>query len=131
VAEISRTCNRITLSSLLLLSPLLWAACSTADGKTKDREPAALAIAVSPVAATDQPIARFIRVTGTLTAEEQADVAAETAGRLDAGRARDEGQPGGRTDPVVIHGDGREREGSRSERRADRGAPRADQQRQF
>ena len=37
---------------------------------------------MAPVAATEQPIARFIRVTGTLTAEEQADVAAETGGRV-------------------------------------------------
>ncbi len=36
----------------------------------------------SAVAAVEQPIARFIRATGTLTAEEQADVAAETAGRV-------------------------------------------------
>ena len=43
---------------------------------------AALAVSVSPVAVTEQPIARFIRVTGTLTAEEQADVAAETGGRV-------------------------------------------------
>jgi membrane fusion protein (multidrug efflux system) len=82
MAEVSRVFNRFTLSSLLVLSPLVWTACSTADGKTKDREPAALAMAVSPVAAVEQPIARFIRVTGTLTAEEQADVAAETAGRV-------------------------------------------------
>ena len=36
------------------------------------------------VAATaeEQPISRFIRATGSLTAEEQADVAAETAGRV-------------------------------------------------
>ena len=78
----SRVFIRFTVSSLLLLGPLVWTACSTANGKTKDREPAALAIAVSPVAAVEQPIARFIRVTGTLTAEEQADVAAETAGRV-------------------------------------------------
>ncbi len=39
-------------------------------------------MSVSPVAVTEQPIARFIRVTGTLTAEEQADVAAETSGRV-------------------------------------------------
>jgi membrane fusion protein (multidrug efflux system) len=73
---------RLTVSGLLLVSPLAWSACSTADGKTKDHEPAALAIPVSPRAAIEQPIARFIRVTGTLTAEEQADVAAETAGRV-------------------------------------------------
>jgi membrane fusion protein (multidrug efflux system) len=34
------------------------------------------------VAAVEQPIARFIRVTGSLTAEERSDVAAETAGRV-------------------------------------------------
>jgi RND family efflux transporter MFP subunit len=39
-------------------------------------------VQVSPVAATEQPIARFIRATGSLMAEEQADVAAETAGRV-------------------------------------------------
>ena len=64
------------------LSSLVWAACSTATGKTEDSQPAALAVSVSPVAVTEQPIARFIRVTGTLTAEEQADVAAETSGRV-------------------------------------------------
>src|SRR5947207_7507331 len=74
--------NRFTLSTLLLLGPLVGAACSTADGKTDDRGHAALAVSVSPAAAVEQPIARFIRVTGTLTAEEQADVAAETSGRV-------------------------------------------------
>ena len=39
-------------------------------------------VAVSPVAAVEQPLARFIRATGSLTAEDQADVAAETAGRV-------------------------------------------------
>jgi membrane fusion protein (multidrug efflux system) len=34
------------------------------------------------VTAVEQPISRFIRATGTLMAEEQADVAAETAGRV-------------------------------------------------
>ena len=42
----------------------------------------AKAVMHTPVAVTEQPIARFIRVTGTLTAEEQADVAAETSGRV-------------------------------------------------
>lgn len=78
----SRPFIRFTASGLLLASPLVWAACSTADGKAKDRDSSALAISVSPVAATERPIGRFIRVTGTLTAEEQADVAAETPGRV-------------------------------------------------
>ena len=74
--------------ALLLLGPLGWAACSAADGKTKDPGATAPAlVAVSPAAAIEQPIARFIRVTGSLTAEEQAEVAAETAGRVD-GHAR-------------------------------------------
>lgn len=67
---------------ILTLSSLGWTACSTATGKTEDPAPAALAVSVAPVAVTEQPIARFIRVTGTLTAEEQADVAAETSGRV-------------------------------------------------
>jgi membrane fusion protein (multidrug efflux system) len=77
----SRALIRPAVFSLLAAGSLVSAACS-ADGRTKDRDAAPLAIAVAPVAATEQPIARFIRVTGTLTAEEQADVAAETAGRV-------------------------------------------------
>jgi len=65
-----------------LLAATIAAACSEGTAKTSDAAAAQLAVAVSPVAATEQPIARFIRVTGTLTAEEQADVAAETAGRV-------------------------------------------------
>jgi hypothetical protein len=47
-------------------------------------------IAAAPVAAIEQPIARFIRRTGTLMAEDQADVAAEIARtrRRHAGRTR-------------------------------------------
>jgi RND family efflux transporter MFP subunit len=58
------------------------AACSSGDAKGKDQPAAPAAISVSAVAATEQPIARFIRTTGTLMAEEQAEVAAETAGRV-------------------------------------------------
>ena len=56
------------------------------------------------VAAVEQPIARFIRATGTLMAEEQADVAAETAGRVvaDAGRARHAGVAGRRADSHLV-----------------------------
>jgi membrane fusion protein, multidrug efflux system len=85
MAEMSRTSGRLvtfTASSAVILASLVWTACSTANGKTDDRAAAPLAVSVSPVAATEQPIARFIRVTGTLTAEEQADVAAETSGRV-------------------------------------------------
>ena len=79
-----------------------------------------------PVAATEQPIARFIRATGTLMAEEQADVAAETAGRVVATPV-ERGTPvaaGRRADPPVADRDRRAAEGSRGQRRADRGAAR-------
>src|SRR5215470_63685 len=73
---------RSVIPSLCISGALLTAACSAGDARTPERTTAALAIAVAPVAATEQPIARFIRVTGTLTAEAQADVAAEIAGRV-------------------------------------------------
>ena len=79
--------NRITSTGLvvgaLLGAGLLSAACSAADGKTKGAEAVAVApVSAAPVAVTAQPIARYIRATGTLVAEEQAAVAAETAGRV-------------------------------------------------
>src|SRR5437667_4743095 len=73
--------NRM-LAGAVLLSAAVWSACS-ASGKTNDRDTAPPpAVAVAPAAAVERPIARYIRVTGTLMAEEQADVAAETAGRV-------------------------------------------------
>jgi RND family efflux transporter MFP subunit len=79
--------NRIPQSSLALIAGLGIAfvtnACSAADGKTKDRETVAPnRISVAPVDVVERPIARFIHATGTLMAEEQAGVAAETAGRV-------------------------------------------------
>ncbi len=60
-------------------------ACSSADGKTTDAvAPAsAAAIIVAPEPAIERPLTRFIRATGSLLAEEQADVAAEVAGRVE------------------------------------------------
>jgi RND family efflux transporter MFP subunit len=73
----------LALVPVLLGAGLLLGACSAADGKTKDREVSAPAhIAVAPTAAIEQPVARFVRATGTLMAEEEAGVAAETAGRV-------------------------------------------------
>jgi membrane fusion protein, multidrug efflux system len=79
--------NRIPPSSFALIAWLGVAfvtnACSAADGKTKDRETVAPnRISVAPVDVVERPIARFIHATGTLVAEEQAGVAAETAGRV-------------------------------------------------
>jgi membrane fusion protein (multidrug efflux system) len=72
------------VAAALAVSALAAGGCSAnADARNADKEaPAAAAIAVSPVAAVEQPIARFIRVTGTLVADEHADVAAEVAGRV-------------------------------------------------
>src|SRR5712671_5333105 len=77
----SRAFTGSVLVTLFASNALIWSACSSGDARAKETA-ATLAIAAAPVAATEQPIARFIRVTGTLTAEEQADVAAETAGRV-------------------------------------------------
>src|SRR5712691_10935219 len=70
------------LAALIAAAPLASVACSSGDAKGKDQPAAAVAISVSAVAAVERPIARFIRATGSLMAEEQADVAAETAGRV-------------------------------------------------
>ncbi|MCU1381950.1 MAG: hypothetical protein JWL71_647 [Acidobacteria bacterium] len=78
--------NRGTTQSLVITvaaaAALASAACSTGAAKGKEQRSAAPVVAVSPTAAIEQPIARFIRATGSLMAEEQADVAAETAGRV-------------------------------------------------
>lgn len=68
--------------SLTLAAAVAASSCGTADGKTNDAAAMPEAIAVAPVAAAEQPVARFIRATGSLTAEDQAEVAAETAGRV-------------------------------------------------
>src|SRR4051812_37934499 len=78
--------NRRFVPSLLFASAIAaaaaGAACSAGDAKAKERPATTPTVQVSPVAATEQPIARFIRATGSLMAEEQADVAAETSGRV-------------------------------------------------
>lgn len=51
-----------------------------ADAAAANAAPAPIAITVSTAAT--QPIDRFVRVTGSLAADEQADVAAEAAGRV-------------------------------------------------
>jgi multidrug efflux pump subunit AcrA (membrane-fusion protein) len=55
----------------------LMTACS-ADGKTTEKDVPPARVAVAPTAASSRP---FARATGTLIAEEQADVAVETSGR--------------------------------------------------
>jgi RND family efflux transporter MFP subunit len=78
-----RPVNLTHLAAVLLVGACAWPACSSADGKTADPQATpAPAVAAAPVTAAEQPITRFIRATGSLMAEEQADVAAEIAGRI-------------------------------------------------
>ncbi|MBM3771924.1 MAG: efflux RND transporter periplasmic adaptor subunit [Acidimicrobiia bacterium] len=61
----------------------LGAGCTSAtSSRTQAAEAPVAPVAVTAVEAVEQPIARFIRVTGSLTAEEQADVASEIGGRV-------------------------------------------------
>ena len=71
-----------TLIALIGLGPLVVSGCSDGTAKTKDQAASPPVVAVAAVAAVERPLARFIRATGTLMADEQADVAAETAGRV-------------------------------------------------
>ena len=72
---------RLPILSGALVAALLSAACSAErTSAAAPPEPTAVAIHVAQV--ESQPIDRFLRVTGSLAADEQADVAAETAGRV-------------------------------------------------
>jgi RND family efflux transporter MFP subunit len=70
------------VTALVVFSALMLAACSTGNAKATETPATAAAVTVTSAAAVEQPIARFVRATGTLMAEDQADVAAETAGRI-------------------------------------------------
>ncbi len=73
----------LSLTALLTLtSAVATTGCGAAAGKASDEPEVPEAVSVFPVAAVEQPLVRFIRATGSLTAEDQADVAAETAGRV-------------------------------------------------
>jgi membrane fusion protein (multidrug efflux system) len=78
--------NRGKIQSLIVAllagAALVSNACSSGAAKGTEQPSSPPVVQVSAVAATEQPIARFIRATGSLMAEEQADVAAETAGRV-------------------------------------------------
>lgn len=74
------------VSARLVLVPLVTALAASACGGTAASpatasEPVA-PLSVSVAAVVERPIARYIRVTGTLTAQEQAEVAAEINGRV-------------------------------------------------
>jgi len=80
----SRTVTLSCFAALLLAGACVFPGCRAAGGKSAESPAAAAPVvtAVSPVDAVEQPITRSIRATGSLMAEEQADVAAEIAGRI-------------------------------------------------
>ena len=66
----------------ILLAAALTASACRASATDARANPEAAAVSVQAMTAAEQPIARFIRVSGTLTAQEDADVAAEISGRV-------------------------------------------------
>lgn len=74
--------RRAALPLVLLGAALTSGACSTAAGSSPDAAPEAPAIEVGAVAPVTRDLSRTLRVTGTLIADEQAEVSAETPGRV-------------------------------------------------
>lgn len=66
----------------VLLSATLAGACDRAGADAPASPADAAVITVTTAAVVEEPIKRFIRVSGTLTAQEDAEVAAEVAGRV-------------------------------------------------
>ncbi len=75
--------------TFVLLAALAMGGCG-ADATDAKAAAEAAAVTVSAVTAAEQPIMRFIRVSGTLTPQEDAEVAAgdRRPRRRDAGRTR-------------------------------------------
>lgn len=70
------------IAFVTLFATLATAACGRADATATRAAAEAAAVSVTTLTAAEQPITRFIRVSGTLTAQEEAEVAAEIAGRV-------------------------------------------------
>ena len=70
------------LPVLLFSAAITLAGCNGSTAKAERASVDAVSVNVSTIAAVEQPIKRFIRVSGTLTAQEDAQVAAEVAGRV-------------------------------------------------
>ena len=69
-------------TALALTAALAAAGCSTAAETAPDPGKAAEPIDVATAAVESRPIDRYLRVTGSLMADAQAEVSAETAGRV-------------------------------------------------
>jgi len=71
------------LFHVIALSAIVTTACSRGGGQAASAAAGTEEVAsVATVTVVETPVARFIRVSGTLSAQEQADVAAEVAGRV-------------------------------------------------
>lgn len=73
--------RRVALLAYLLMAVVTVACGERADAVADDAVGAA-AIVVTTATVVEQPVTRFIRVSGTLAAQEDAEVAAEVAGRI-------------------------------------------------
>ena len=69
---------------LLVIPALLAAGCdTTSDPEVETAKPeSGRTVAAATAVAVERPISRFVTVSGTLSAQEQADVAAEISGRI-------------------------------------------------
>lgn len=72
----------VLLLSVCLLSGCRADATATSQAPEKEGPRASAPVAVTVVKAAEEPLVRHIQVSGTLTAEEQAQVASEIAGRV-------------------------------------------------
>ena len=70
------------LNRLVILAVTIAVSACNADATRGAAAIEAAAVSVTAVAVSEQPITRFIRVSGTLMAQEDAEVAAEIAGRV-------------------------------------------------
>src|SRR3954467_5468407 len=76
----TRSFSRLALAAVLSAASLSAACSGTRTSAAAPPEPAPVAVRSAQV--QQQSIDRFLRVTGSLAADEKADVAAETAGRV-------------------------------------------------
>ena len=74
--------SSVLLALTLGVLPLAAAGCSTASSQADEAPAPTPVIAVQTVTVVSEPITRTVRVTGSLIADEQAEVSAEVNGRI-------------------------------------------------
>jgi membrane fusion protein, multidrug efflux system len=77
-----RRSDLLILGAALLLTSFVATACSTQAKSAADPAATREPLAISTAAVESRSIDRYLRVTGSLTADAQAEVSAETAGRV-------------------------------------------------